>query len=71
MEKLLEQYEVTDINNTKKIQNLYDKIESNVRILEAMSITWERYGSFLVSVIMSKIPNEMQIVISRQLDKKS
>ena len=36
-----------------------------------MSITSEQHGSFLVPVIMSKILNELQIIISRQLDKKS
>ena len=71
MEKLLKLQEVSDVNDVKKIRAIYDKIESNVHSLEAMDITLEQYGSFLVPVIMSKLPNELQIIISRKFDKNS
>ena len=69
MEKLLKLQEVSDVNDIKKIQNLYDKVESNVRSLEAMNIKSDQYGSFLIPVVMSKMPKELQIIVSRKFDK--
>ena len=55
MEKLLKLQEVSDVNDVKKIRALYDKIESNVRSLEAMDMTSEQYGVVFSSSYHVKI----------------
>ena len=38
---------------------VYDKISVNVRGLEAIGVTADQYGSFLIPVIMGKLPTDV------------
>ena len=38
---------------------VYDKISMNVRGLEAIGVTADQYGSFLIPVIMGKLPTDV------------
>ena len=38
---------------------VYDKISMNVRGLEAIGVTADQYGSFLIPVIMEKLPADV------------
>jgi len=71
MNKLLELPSVESVTNTKALRNLYDTVEAQIRSLTAFDLDIKNYGPFLVPVIMSKIPNEIKLVITRQLDKNT
>ena len=49
----------------QQLCNIYDKIYVNVRGLEALGISSSQYGSFLIPVIMSKLPAEVRLQIAR------
>ena len=55
------------INHVKKIREVYDKIETHVRNLKSLDIDTKQYGPVLVSITMSKLPNEIKLVISRSM----
>jgi len=44
---------------------MYDKIHANVRGLEALGVKAEEYGSFLIPIIMAKLPSEVRLQIAR------
>lgn len=44
---------------------IYDKVYVNVRGLEVLGISASQYGSFLIPVIMSKLPTEVRLQIAR------
>jgi len=44
---------------------VYDKININVRVLEALGISHEQYGSLLIPVIMTKLPYNLHLQIAR------
>ena len=46
---------------------MYDSIEINVRSLKTLDISSKHYGPILVSIIMSKLPSEIRLVISRSM----
>ena len=48
----------TSISETKKLRDIYDKLESHVRSLQNIGTGAETYGSFLSPVVMSKIPED-------------
>ena len=39
---------------------VYDKITVNVRGLEALGVRADQYGSFLIPIIMAKLPSEVR-----------
>ena len=48
-----------------QLRYLYDKISVNVRGLEALGIKSAQYGSLLIPVIMSKLPPDIRIHVTR------
>ncbi len=69
MDALLRLNAIVDMSELSKIRGLYDKIETHVRSLQNLGISSESYGSLLIPVIVNKLPVELQLVISRKLDK--
>ena len=67
MDALMALQTVTSDNNTKALRHLYDKVESNVRSLSALGVAADTYGSLLSSVIASKLPNGLRLIISRRV----
>ena len=49
---------------------IYDKIFINVRGLEALGIMASQYGSFLIPIIMSKLPAEVWLQVARMTAKE-
>ena len=49
---------------------VYDKIHINVRGLESLGVTADQYGSFLIPVIMSKLPAEVRLQVARVTAKE-
>ena len=64
MDSLFKLPRVTQASNIKCVLNVYDQIETNVRIWQAPGIKSEMYGSLLIPIMMEKIPEEFRLVIS-------
>ena len=71
MEALLTLEAVTSQNNLKALRHLHDQVESQVRGLRALGIPAESYGSLLSPVILSKLPQEFRVIVSRQVREGS
>ena len=69
MKSLLEIPEMNTVENVETLRSMYDNIETQIRSLEHLGIKSEMYGPMLVPIVMSKIPSEINLIISRQLDK--
>ena len=50
---------------TQQLRAIYDKVCVNVRGLEALGVSAEQYGSFLIPVIMAKLPVEVRLQVAR------
>jgi len=59
---------VTSDTNLKALRRLYDVVESQVRGLKSLGVASETYGSLLTSVLLTKIPKEIRLIISRGMD---
>ena len=58
-------------SNVTESKELYDRIENNIRALKTVGIQQEHFGSFLIPIILEKIPNVIRLQISRQLGKEN
>jgi hypothetical protein len=66
MEQLLQVDAVTSQYDLKGLRHLYDVVESNVCSLKALGVNSESYGTLLSSVFVTKLPNELRLIVSRQ-----
>ena len=48
-------------------RHLFDKVEAQVRSLKALGVDPASYGSLLSSILLSKIPQELCLIISREV----
>eukprot|EP00795_Rhopilema_esculentum_P016270 gene16270-biopygen5527 len=53
-----------------QIRAIYDNINVQVRGLETLGISSERYGSLLVPVIMSRMPAEITLQVARKTSEQ-
>ena len=67
MEVLLNIDAVTSHYNIKGPQYLYDIVESQMRGLRSFSISAESYGNLLSSILMNKLPQELRLIISSEI----
>ncbi len=58
---------VTSSTDTSMLRELYDSVEKNVRCLKNLDISSSHYGPILLQIVMRKIPNDIQLVISRAM----
>ena len=63
-DELLSILSITSTNDIKKIRETYDKIETNVRNLCSLDIDTSQYGPVLISIVMSKLPEDIKLKIS-------
>ena len=56
-------------DRTAHLQLVYDKVHANVRGLESLGIQANQYGSFLIPVVMAKLPADVQLQIARVTTK--
>ena len=66
MDILLNVSPVTN-QDTRKLRELYDPLESHFRSLKSLGIPSNSYGSLLSSIIMNKLPQELRLIISREI----
>ena len=67
MDKLLNVEPVTSSRNISGIRHLFDTVEANIRSLNSLGVRSESYSSLLSSVLLSKLPEEVQLLISRKV----
>ena len=67
METLLQLPKVNTSEELKKLRLVFDKTESVIRSLQGIGITPEMYGTFLTPILMSKISNDLRLILSRKL----
>ena len=66
MDALLKLPSVNSVHETKKLRELFDKIEINIRGLNALGVESQSFGDLLVPIVMEKIPSELRLVVSRK-----
>jgi len=52
-------------DKTYHLRSVYDKIYTKIRGLESLGVRMEQYGSFLILIIMLKLPAEVRLQIGR------
>ena len=53
--------------NVRSLRELYHDVESNVRALENLGVSYEQFGPLLIPIILEKLPNMIKLQISRKL----
>ena len=67
MEILLNLESVTSHHHVRSLRQLHDTVESNERSLKSLGVSRESYGGLLSSILMSKLPQEFRLVITREM----
>lgn len=67
MESLLHVPAVASDTHLKDLRRLYDQAESNIRSLQALGVEPASYGTMLSSVLLSKLPPDLQLIVSRKV----
>ena len=71
MKSLLGIEQVTLIRDVKGLRQVFDKIESHVRSLSSLGVDRVAYGSLLAPVVMKRIPQEIALIVSRDVKEDS
>ncbi|XP_065904623.1 uncharacterized protein [Dysidea avara] len=58
---------LTDATTPEALRRLHDQVESQVRGLRALGIAADSYGSLLSPVILKKLPQELRLIVSREV----
>ncbi len=67
MDTLLHLEPVTSSYHLKGLRQLLDAVESNVRGLKALGVDASCYGGLLSSILMSRLPSDLRLIVSRGL----
>ena len=71
MEILMAVEPVASNSNTKSLRHLYDTVEAQVRGLKALGVASESYGCLLSSTLMTKLPPEVRLIVSREVGENN
>ena len=53
--------------NIQALRQLYDLIDSQVRSLKSLGVSSNSYGSLLSSIVMSKLLQDLRLIVSREV----
>ena len=67
MEVLLGLTAVSVEHDLKGLRRLFNEVEANVRSLKALGVERESYGTMLTSVLLTKLPPEIRLVVTRKV----
>ena len=67
MDVLLHVEAVTSSQNIRALRRLFDNISSHVHGLQSLGVEPRSYGSLLCPVLLTKLPAELQLTISRKV----
>jgi len=70
MNNLLETPPIKEITRVEELRTLYNTIETQMRSLANLDIDDSMYGPFLIPVLQRKIPNELNLIFSRNFHSK-
>ena len=62
---------VTSPSNLKGLRRLYNNVELHTRSLRSLGVEPTSYGGLLASVLMNKLPHELQLLVSHQISKEN
>ena len=51
----------------RDLRRLYDSVETHIRSLHSLGISSDTYGSLLSPVLLTKLPLDMHLIISREV----
>ena len=71
MEVLLNLSPVPGEHDLRGLHRLYNEVETNVRSLKALAVEQDSYGTVLTSVLLTKLPLEVKLIITRTTSKKN
>lgn len=66
MDLLLNLEPVSAAYQLRNLRRLYDSVETHVRSLKSLGIDSKTYGTLLASVLLSKLPQELRLIVSRK-----
>jgi len=66
MQTLVNIEAVTSQHNIKGLRRFYDLVESQVRGLRSLGVLVGSYGALLATILLDKLPSELQLIISRE-----
>lgn len=55
--------------SAKALRHLYDRVEGNIRGLKSLGVDSKTYGSLLSPVLLSKLPDEIRLLVSREISE--
>ena len=55
----------------KALRKLYNHIEINIRSLKLLGIDFAQYGTLLIPKVMTKIPKETRLQITKKIGKEN
>ena len=67
METLLSLSAVSGEHDLKALRRLYNEVETNIWSLRALGVEQDTYGAMLTSVLLTKLPHEIRLIITRRL----
>ena len=70
MEILMELPKIASNTELRKLRNLYDKTEATARSFKSFGVDKNGYSTFITPVIMSKIPQELRLIVSRKMTEE-
>ena len=68
MDSLRELPKISTSDDIRRLRILYDKTEAAVRSLKSVGVSCESYGTVLSRDIMAKLPQDIRLTISRNLE---
>jgi len=71
MRELVSLPPVTSVNATRRLRELHDKVEANLRSLQSIGVDSKMYGCLLVPILKTKLPPELNLIISRKFNSSS
>ena len=58
---------VSGEHDLRGLCHLYNEVETNVRSLKALGVDQDSYGTMLASVLLTKLPTEIRLIVSRKV----
>ena len=68
IESLMDLPKISGNEDLRSLRILYDRIEAATRSLNSIGVPSSNYSAVLSPIIMSKLPQEVRLIISRKLD---
>ena len=57
------------IADVSEVRRFYDTVEIHCRVLQSLGVDPKTYGTVLVNLLLQKLPEEIQLIISRKLSE--